>query len=127
MDHVPDVELDWVNSLIVFQHIHPRRGTGIIEELVGKLRSGGAITLHVTIARDVEACRPAEEGIEIVHWSGDDFRTIRSAPPAGGMTMYDYDLGAVMLVLHRAGIHRVTTQYVKHGAHYGVVLIGKKG
>lgn len=125
-DSIPDVELDWVNSLIVFQHIHPRRGVALIEQLVGRLRSGGAVTLHVTIARDAAACRPSDEGVEIVQWTGDDFRAMRAVPPSGGMTMYDYDLGTVMLILHRAGIHRVTTQYVKHAAHYGVVLIGRK-
>lgn len=126
-DVIPDVELDWVNSLIVFQHIDPRRGVAIIDQLVSRLRSGVAITLHVTIGRDVEACRPSVDGAAVMRWTGEDYRMLLDAPPSGGMTMYDYDLNQVMLVLHRAGIHRITTQYVKHGAHYGVVLIGKKG
>lgn len=125
---IPDVELDWINSLIVFQHIHPRRGAQIISELVARLRPGGAITLHVTIGRDVSACLPQEDGVAIIGWNGESYRPLRFAPPStGGMTMYDYDLSEIMIILHQAGIHRVTTQYTKHGAHYGVVLIGKKG
>lgn len=123
---IPDVELDWINSIIVFQHIHPDRGAQIIADLVSRLRRGGAITLHVTTGRDVSVCHPEGDGCEVVRWNGSEYRSLISAPKSGGMTMYDYDLGQVMIILNRAGIHRVTMQYTNHASHHGVILIGKK-
>lgn len=124
---IPAVELDWINSLIVFQHIPPSRGARIISELAGKLRSGGAITLHITTGRDVSACHPQDDGVEVVRWNGEDYRPLIATPPSGGMTMYDYDLGQIMVILNRAGIHRMTAQYTNHSGHHGVILIGRKG
>ncbi|TNE30064.1 MAG: class I SAM-dependent methyltransferase [Sphingomonadales bacterium] len=125
-DQVPDVEVDWINSLIVFQHIHPSRGTKIIADLVAKLCSGGAITLHVTIGREMGICRPQDDGAEVIRWDGEHYRPLIFNAPAGGMTMYDYDLGQLMVILNKAGIHRLTVQHTNHGGHYGVILIGKK-
>lgn len=38
---IPDVETDWINSFIVFQHIPPKEGYRLLAELLSHLRGGG--------------------------------------------------------------------------------------
>lgn len=38
---IPDIEADWINSFIVFQHIPPKEGYSLLAKLLSHLRGGG--------------------------------------------------------------------------------------
>jgi len=52
VDVLPAGPFDWINSFIVFQHIPPERGLGLMAELLDRLAPGGLVSLQVTIWRD---------------------------------------------------------------------------
>ncbi len=59
LDGVPDGILDFVCSLIVFQHIPVGMGERILQQLLAKLRPGGVAALHVTLHRPGGALKRA--------------------------------------------------------------------
>lgn len=93
---------DLVNSFIVFQHIPPSRGYRIIERLVQKIRPGGFGSIHVTYAR-------ARKHLNYQLTRSQYYRQVGSMCCAlghleadaevGNVTMYDYDLNAIMSIL----------------------------
>jgi SAM-dependent methyltransferase len=124
---IPEGDLDWVNSLIVFQHIPPARGIELLEALVSKLRPGGLLTVQLTYAHDNRHLG------ELIAELGDysfDGQTVRRMgldreEPAGVMRMYDYDLSHVFRVLHRHGLASVWTEHTDHGGCHGVRLFAR--
>jgi SAM-dependent methyltransferase len=127
VDELPDVAFDWINSLIVFQHIPPERGVQILQQLLDRLNVGGLISLHFTIARDSGLADIQSSGTDVLRWDGNHFETLVARPPSvGGMMMYDYNLNQIMVMIQRAGIPRATLQHTDHGGHHGVVILGQK-
>jgi SAM-dependent methyltransferase len=51
LDDVPDGSVDFICSLIVFQHIPVRMGEGFLRQLLAKLRPGGVAALHFALHR----------------------------------------------------------------------------
>lgn len=128
VDAIPEEGVDWINSLIVFQHIPPARGVALLADLLARLNPGGAVSLHFTIGRRAGTTDVQGSGVEVFQWNGDTFRPLISAPERpGGMMMYDYDLTQIVLLLSRLGVQRVTLQHTDHGGYYGVVILGRRG
>jgi SAM-dependent methyltransferase len=124
---IPDVQVDWIHSLIVFQHIPPVRGVILLRELLRRLSPGGAVTVHFTLFKSQGALAQEAMGAKYFSWDGERARTFIEEPfPVGGMSMYDYDLGQLIAILHEGGINRVTLQHTDHGGHHGAVIIGRK-
>jgi len=46
---IPDEKVDWINSIIVFQHIHPEIGFRLLRDLLDRLNPGGGISIQLTI------------------------------------------------------------------------------
>nr|WP_253201068.1 methyltransferase domain-containing protein [Sphingomonas quercus] len=125
---IPDVQVDWINSLIVFQHIHPANGVPLLARLLQALAPGGALTLHVGAFKARGAMTMGGVGMDFVSWDGDGLRTLIETPPGSGMMMmYDYDLNQVMALLYTNGIERFTVQHLDHGGHHGACsLAGRR-
>ena len=51
-NEIPNIEVDWVNSLIVLQHISSDFGYEIIHKLWSILKVGGGFSVHFPIYRD---------------------------------------------------------------------------
>jgi SAM-dependent methyltransferase len=120
----PAGPFDWINAFIVFQHIPPERGLGLIEDLLARLAPGGHVSLHVTVWREAEL-EPAVPG----GWRGALPGWARRAPPpapAGTMMMYDYDLSQVVKRFNRAGVGPLTLLPTDHGGHHGVIVLGRR-
>jgi SAM-dependent methyltransferase len=125
---LPQVEVDWVNSLIVFQHIPPARGYALLGELLGRVRPGGVVSLQVTFFHD-----PRHRG-EILRderdyaFDGDGVRFLSDEPVAepGAMTMFDYDLNRVLRLLFLGGFDVVTAQHTDHGGCHGAWLFAAR-
>lgn len=127
IEKIPDAKVDWINSLIVFQHIPPARGIELLRELLDRLDHFGGISLHFTIFKSIGALNMQRAGVELFQWNGNDFRALASTPAKGGMQMFDYDLTQILAVLIQAGIGEVAMRHTDHGGHHGVLIVGRKG
>lgn len=128
LDRLDDQTFDWVSSIIVFQHIPPRRGYALFDDLLRRVNHGGAITLHVTLYRDSRVIRHLTDELQGMRWDGDDIvltEPVRAAP--GSIMMYDYDLGRLLELTVKHGFQSLMTQHTDHGGHHGVILYGRKG
>lgn len=114
-----DEQFDWLHSFIVFQHIPPARGMAILRDLLGRLLPGGWLTLHFTVAR-TEALKP--RSILGVLRSA---LSVRFRKP-GLVSMFDYDLGALVDLCYRAGIENMTLIPTDHDGHKGVFILGQR-
>jgi SAM-dependent methyltransferase len=125
VENLPDGLFDWINSFIVFQHIPPARGLGLIEDLMGRLAPGGLISLHVTIWREDHLKDPPDRGLKrlIRPWL---MRRRLARLPKGAIRMYDYELSQVLEILGRAQLGDLTLVPTDHGGHHGVIILGRK-
>jgi len=123
---IPDVEVDWVNSLIVFQHIPPRRGINLLEELLRHLRPGGAISLQLTFFKDRSHMGELQRDLAEYRYDGESVQLLTTAQdnPPGAMTMYDYDLNAVLSTVFMSGIGELVVHHTNHSGCHGVYLFG---
>ncbi|WP_019830944.1 class I SAM-dependent methyltransferase [Sphingomonas sp. PR090111-T3T-6A] len=128
IDSVPAETVDWINSTIVFQHIHPANGLPLFQKLLDRLAPGGGMTVQFTTFKERGAVTMAGLGMDYVSWDGERMKALIETPPGSGtMMMYDYDLNQIMAMLYRAGIERFTIQHSNHGGHHGAFVIGRKG
>ncbi len=121
---LPDGPFDWINSFIVFQHIPPDRGLALIGQLMDRLAPGGVISLHVTVWSEHTAW-PDETGLKRLLQKPRQMLWAARLP-VGHITMYDYDLSAVIRRLNQAGVQDMRLMSTDHGGHHGVVILGRK-
>lgn len=114
VDALPDGPFDWISSYIVFQHIPPERGLVLLEALLGRLAPGGLVSLHFNLGRDEALRRPPLK------------RLVRQIvpQPAGVMSMYDYDLGAIVRRLEDHGVRKMMLETTNHGGYRGAAILG---
>lgn len=123
---IPDTALDWINSLIVFQHIAPERGLVILEELMQRLNPGGFISVQVTFFKDSRHLGEIERDVDSYRYDGRtvDILRHREDHDTGAMTMYDYDLNRVLALLFGAGLERLELSHTDHGGCHGAYIFG---
>ena len=122
-------QFDLVNTMLVLQHIPPERGLKVFEKLILKTRVGGAFSLQLTYAR---------AGRHLVHeapmsqyYRRDDkgFRSLMPSPvspPDGTVTMYDYDLNAIMAVVSAYAAAPVLCFPTRDDDHLGVEILATR-
>ncbi|MFL5295591.1 MAG: class I SAM-dependent methyltransferase [Phenylobacterium sp.] len=125
VDRIPDGPFDWINSFIVFQHIPPARGEGIIEELLSRLAPGGVASLQVIVWRDPNREWPPETGWRRLFAAQLRRKRLR-ALPVGHILMYDYDLSRVARLFNLAGIEEIRLVSTNHDGHHGYIILGQK-
>ena len=125
---------DYLNSLIVFQHIPPARGEEILRKMLGLLREGGVGALHFTYSFDSatplarQLLVQAYTKIPLV-WNA---RNLLKGRPFGEpmMQMNEYNLNHLFRILHEGGCHLIHTRYTETGLFghpfYGVILLFQK-
>lgn len=125
---IPADKFDWVNSLIVFQHIPPARGIGLFRQLVEALNPGGLLTIQLTYARDKRHVGELLRDMGEYVYDGESVRRLSfgSEATVGEMSMFDYDLNAVFRTLHRCGIGSVYTEHTDHGGCHGMRLFARR-
>ncbi len=126
-----DEQFDWVNSIIVLQHIPPRRGYGIIGRLWRAVSAGGVLSLQITIYKDarhtpevVRDLRVFRNDGEILVDYSEDHRS--DTGDAGVMTMYDYDLSRVFAILNLPDSTGVYLESTDHGGCHGFRIYVRK-
>jgi trans-aconitate methyltransferase len=124
---LPTEPVDWINSLIVFQHIPPPRGYAMLAELVELLAPGGLVSVQLTFFRDDRHIAEITRDLADYRYDGTTVELLSHAgSPAGGMSMYDYDLNRVLRTLFLGGIESVTTEHTDHGGSHGAWFYGRK-
>ncbi len=120
--------VDWINSLIVFQHIPPARGTVLFEELVQLLRPGGFVSVQVTFFRDQRHTGEVHRDLGDYRYDGEVVELLTMAPEVGvgGMSMYDYDLNRIFWILFTNGVGTVKVEHTDHGGCHGVMIYGRR-
>ncbi|WP_375459154.1 class I SAM-dependent methyltransferase [uncultured Enterovirga sp.] len=123
----PGVMVDWINSYIVFQHILPRIGYGIVAGLLDRLRPAGLVSLQFTFAHDLRDRNTLIRDLRAWRFDGETLTTLESNDYAvGEMSMYDYDLNRLLMIFARAGIRDVFLRHTDHGGVHGFWIFGRK-
>jgi len=124
---LPSEQVDWINSLIVFQHIPPQRGYAILDDLVALLAPHGFISVQMTFFRDARHIGEITRDLADYRYDGATIDLLSHATyETGGMSMYDYDLNRVLRTLFRAGIDNLSTEHVDYDGCHGVRFYGRK-
>jgi SAM-dependent methyltransferase len=124
---IPPGPVDWINSLIVFQHIPPARGHQLLTELVERLSPGGLCSVQLTFFRDHRHTGEIDRDIADYRFDGSTVELLSTnSPPPGEMTMYDYDLNRVMRTLFLAGVSPVIVDHTDHAGCHGASFYGIK-
>jgi SAM-dependent methyltransferase len=120
----------WVNSYIVLQHIPPVRGLVLIEQLLAALAPGGYASLHLTAHRD-PALQPKPNGarglVRTLLSPARNMLRLSSASNIGQISMFDYDMSAVLARFTAASCDRLTLIHTDHGGHHGYMIFSRKG
>jgi SAM-dependent methyltransferase len=124
---LPTEPVDWINSLIVFQHIPPPRGYAILEELVALLAPGGFVSLQLTFFHDARHVGEITRDLADYRYDGNTVEML-SHPEAetGAMSMYDYDMNRVLRTFFLGGVESVVTEHTDHGGCHGAWFYGRK-
>jgi len=122
VDAMPAGPFDWINSYIVFQHIPPKRGLELLDDLLSRLAPGGLLTLQITIYNEERFVRPLLRS----SWGRRLIEARRWFLPKGVISMYAYDFSSVCRVLHRHGVQTFTAMHENHGGYHAVLLIGRR-
>jgi SAM-dependent methyltransferase len=120
---------NFVNSYIVFQHIPPERGMRMIERLLGLLVIGGVFSLQVTFAKERRFFTHEQQSASYYRKVGSMIQTLiptEDLHPKGTITMYDYDLNELMLIVGRVAGEPLLVLPTNHDGHIGVHLVGLK-
>lgn len=119
-------DLDLVHSVIVLQHIPPRRGYRILDALLKRLRPGGFGYIQVTYAHEMAAL-PVERG----NTTGSSFRfyqrvdnqilkLVEQEDNAFTMQMNHYNLNEIMCVFWQHGIRDLFSRQTFHAGCLGI-------
>ncbi|MGH9915474.1 MAG: class I SAM-dependent methyltransferase [Pyrinomonadaceae bacterium] len=108
------VKVDWLNSYIVLQHIEPRRGYFIINDLLQCVKSGGIASLHIPLFKT--ANRAEYYNDRMMYFRNDYYKneTVfidRDNYGHPDIQMYDYDANTVMALFHK---NQMTNVHLLH-------------
>ncbi|WP_158743109.1 class I SAM-dependent methyltransferase [Acidisphaera sp. L21] len=128
VDTVPDnLQSDWINSYIVFQHILPRMGYHILRSLCATLNPGGVASVHMTFAHDSRDNNTLVRDLLSWRFDGDTLTALENNEHRPGeQSMYDYDMNVVLMIFARAGIRDVLLRHTDHGGAHGYWFFGRK-
>lgn len=122
---IPDERFDWINSFIVFQHIEPRKGIALLDELLSRLVVGGVATLHFTIFRDSRIWFRGLQESEYGRFDGETYVNY-SRGPLRDMPIYEYDLSEVVCHMIGHGVKALSMRHIDHQGLHGMWIVGKR-
>jgi len=121
-------EFDLVLSYLVLQHVPVRRGERVIRTLVSRVRAGGILALHVTVARSTPRWRQAihvlRRNFFPLHVAGNLLSGMRWNEPM--MQSHLYDLQRVRTCIEAAGLGEIVELPVQHTDHVGVMMFARR-
>lgn len=122
-----DVTFDWVNTYIVLQHILPRVGYAIIEDMLARLNPGGWTSIQLTFAHDRRDINSFLRDASALRYDGESATVLDFNTTAiGEMSMYDYDLNKVLFLFAKQGLGDIRLMHTDHGGVHGFWILAKK-
>lgn len=121
---LPAGPFDWVNSLVVFQHIEPREGLPLLRQVLASLRPGGFASIQVTAWRDPHLTPTFSR-----KWKRRAHLALARTglrAPENLIQMHDYNLSEVIRAFVEAGVATQRLVHTDHGGHHGVWVFGRK-
>lgn len=120
---------NFVNSYIVLQHIPPERGVRLVGQMLELLEIGGVFSLQMTYAKERRFFgheQPHAMYYRRTERSIEDLVLVKNEAPEGTITMFDYDLNEVMLLITRIAGQPLLVLPTKHDGHIGAHFVGAK-
>lgn len=127
--HTVTGSFNLVHSVLVFQHIPPRRGARILAELASRLDTGGMIILQVPYHRDAPLWQKLATAVKrtapVINGALNLVEGRRFSYPT--MTMFCYDFATILAILRGAGIGNLRIDLDTPVQGYaGAMLYGEK-
>lgn len=120
----------FVNTIIVLQHIAPKRGLHIVGNMLDLLEDGGCGALHMTYARTkyqsnfgnrTTSARAAQVLLRPISAI---YRWFKGGDPE--MQMNAYSMNPILFQLQSRGIKECFSQFTDHGGYLGITLYFSK-
>lgn len=125
------VQADWVNSYIVLQHIEPRRGYFLINDLLQCVRPGGVVTIHIPMFKTSDRADYLNDRVRYFRNDSYYSETVfidRDTYDHPDIQMFDYDANTVLALFHK---NQMTDVRIVHdGASTGIhayFFVGRRG
>lgn len=128
VSEIPDGQFDWINSAMVFQHIHPDRGYDLFQRLINMSAPKAVLSVHFMVFKDrLAAMDQASFDVRYASWSGGEIKPlIRNTVQPGHMSMYDYDMSRILAMLACAGYTKLFFEHGNHGGCHGYEILAKR-
>jgi SAM-dependent methyltransferase len=123
-----NLNVDWINTFIVMQHIPPRIGYQILNDLLNRLNVGGFTSIHLTYAHDSRyGGTTMDRDIYAVRYDGETMTVLEeNTSPVGQQSMFDYDLNKILFMFTRKGVSQLYLEATDHGGNHGFWILGRK-
>lgn len=125
------VKADWVSSYIVLQHIEPRRGYFLINDLLQCVKPGGVATLHIPMFKTSDRADYFNDRVRYFRNDSYYSETVyvdRDTYDHPDIQMFDYDANTVLALFHK---NQMTDVRIVHdGASTGIhayFFVGRRG
>lgn len=126
-----EVKADWVSSFIVFQHIEPRNGYFIINDVLQCVKPGGFVSLHIPLFKTNDQCKYFND--RVMYFRNDYYynETVfvdRDTYTHPDIQMYDYNANTILALFHKNEMTRVTI--IHDGSTSGIhafYFVGQRG
>lgn len=121
---------DFVNTMIVLQHMAPPRGLAAVQRMVELLACGGGGVIQFTYAQRRYAAalgRPSRWEAwqaRLKHAWGDLHRRLSGRTPR--MQMNAYPVDQLMFLLQSLGVTRFACDFTDHGGYLGMTIFFRK-
>jgi len=129
VDAIPDERFDFIDSLIVFQHIPVARGEALFGELLRRLNPGGVAAIELSFARPGGAlkrlARRVRAASPLVHRIAQRLSGDASGLPY--MQMNVYDLSRIRAIVREAGCGEPRLLPTRHGDIEGAIVVTEAG
>ena len=112
-----------MHSYIVLQHIHVKRGLGLIGLLLQRLAIGGVVAIHIVYSNQGKHLLQFIKRVPILWYCSNILRKRPVFEPP--MQMNSYSVEKVLRIFRESGIDQVTLDLTNHG-HAGCMIIGQK-
>lgn len=123
------IKFNLVNTYIVLQHIPTHIGMKYISKMLNLVENNGLISFQFTIAREKSLW-----GHDVKDYFVNDGDKLHSLfknydfdeRPEGTVTMYDYSLTEIIILLKINNFSNINLETTNHGGHIGVHILSQK-
>lgn len=127
-----DERFDLLHSYIVFQHIPPRRGLKLFQQLTSLLNDGGVGVVHFTFGKKFlprtfgYPPRSYHSLVQLLSLGYHQSKRLLGKKPDPEMQMNSYNLSQLCYILQNLGVQSTQFDFTDHGGALGAMLYFRK-